>query len=237
MLSPMSRPDGGAWSPTMKPIRLLVISGSERSGSFNRALARVAAGVARREGATVTEFDLRALGLPLYDGDIEARGVPLAATQLRDALLANDALLAVTPEYNAFPTPLLLNAFDWLSRLRAGEGAVAGLEATANKPAGLLSASPGPLGGLRAMNYLRQYLQSAFAMIVVPKQFALGRAGEAFDESGALKDPRAQHSVEGVLEALGDVAAALKAARAAMNAGAAPWSSRIERTPSACSSP
>jgi len=198
----------------MKPIRLLIASGSERAGSFNRALARVAAAAARRDGASVTEFDLRALGLPLYDGDIEAgQGVPAAATQLRDALLAHDALMIVTPEYNAFPTPLVLNAFDWLSRVKADAPGGAGLAATANKPVGLLSASPGPLGGLRSMNLLRQYLQAAFAMIVVPQQFALGRAGEAFDEAGALKDAKSQHLVEGVLAALGDVAAALKAAQ------------------------
>ena len=197
----------------MKPVRLLVISGSERRGSYNRSLARVAAGVARRDGGTVTEFDLRALALPIYDGDIESEGVPAAATQLRDAVLAHDALLVVTPEYNAFPPPLLLNAFDWLSRLRAAEGTVAGLAATANRPVALLAASPGPLGGLRSMNYLRQYLQAAFAMIVVPQQFALGRAGDAFDDAGALKDPKAQHAVEGVLEALGELASALRSAR------------------------
>jgi NAD(P)H-dependent FMN reductase len=197
----------------MKPIRLLIISGSQRAGSFNRALAAVAAATARRDGCQVTEFDLRALALPIYDGDIEAEGVPPAAARLRDAVLAHDALLVVSPEYNAFPPPLLLNAFDWLSRLRAAEGAVAGLAATAGRPVALLAASPGPLGGLRAMNYLRQYLQAAFAMIVVPQQFALGRAGEAFDETGALKDPKAQHAVEGVLEALGELASALRDAR------------------------
>ncbi len=200
----------------MKPIHLLIVSGSERRGSFNRSLARVAATAARRDGATVTEFDLRALALPLYDGDIESgQGVPAAAAQLRDALRAHDALMIVTPEYNAFPTPLVLNAFDWLSRLPADGEIAAGLSATAGKPVALLSASPGPLGGLRSMNFLRQYLQGAFAMLVVPQQFALGRASDAFDEAGALKDPKAVHSVEGVLAALGDLATALKGARAA----------------------
>jgi hypothetical protein len=60
------------------------------------------------------------------------------------------------------------------------------------------------------MNLLRQYLQGAFAMIVVPQQFALGRAGEAFDADGALKDAKSQQIVEGVLTAVGDLAAALK---------------------------
>ena len=195
----------------MNPIRLLIISGSQRAGSFNRSLAHVAATAARRDGAEATEFDLRALALPLYDGDLEAAsGVPPAAFLLRDAFLAHDAVLVVTPEYNAFPTPLVLNAFDWMSRIPASAPGGAGLAATANKPAALLAASPGPLGGLRSMNLLRQYLQGAFAMIVVPQQFALGRAGEAFDAAGALKDEKSQHVVESVLAALGHLATALK---------------------------
>ena len=195
----------------MKPIRLLVASGSERAGSFNRSLARVAAAAARRDGCEATEFDLRALALPLYDGDIEhGPGVPVAALQLRDALHAHDALLLVTPEYNAFPTPLVLNAFDWMSRIPATAPGGGGLAATANKPVALLSASPGPLGGLRSMNLLRQYLAGAFQMIVVPQQFALGRAGDAFDAAGALKDAKSQQVVEGVLTAVADLATALK---------------------------
>jgi NAD(P)H-dependent FMN reductase len=171
----------------------------------------VAAAAARRDGSDVTEFDLRALALPLYDGDIEhASGVPAPALQLRDAIHAHDALLLVTPEYNGFPTPLVLNAFDWMSRIPAGTPGGAGLAATANKPAALLSSSPGPLGGLRAMNLMRQYLQGNFAMIVAPQQYALGRAGEAFDEAGALKDAKAQQMVENVLAAIGELATALK---------------------------
>lgn len=197
----------------MKPIRLLIISGSERAGSYNRQLAGVAAAAAQHDGCEVTRFDLRALALPLYDGDIEqASGVPAPALQLRDAIKAHDALLLVTPEYNAFPTPLVLNAFDWMSRIQATAEGGAGLAATGGKPAGLLSASPGPLGGLRSMTLLRQYLQTNFQMIVAPRQFALGHAGDAFDEAGALKDPKSQQQVEGVLTALGYLATALKAA-------------------------
>jgi NAD(P)H-dependent FMN reductase len=152
----------------------------------------------------------------MYDGDLEAeQGVPAGALQLQDALLEADALLLVTPEYNGFPTPLLINAFDWLSRIPAAEARPSGLASTANKPVALLSASPGPLGGLRAMNYLRQYLQMAFAMIVVPQQFALQRAHEAFDEHGMLKEERSARAVGGVIMALGALATALRAARQA----------------------
>jgi len=119
------------------------------------------------------------------------------------------------PEYNGFPTPLVINAFDWLSR-SPGQGArPSGLAITANKPLALMAASPGPLGGMRSMNFLRQYFQMSFAMIVVPQQYALGRANEAFDKRGALKDEKAQLAVAAVLSALGGLAGALHAARQA----------------------
>ena len=197
----------------MDAVRLLAISGSERSGSWNRKLLAVAEAVASARGALVTPLDLRALGLPVYDGDLEkAQGAPDATRRLRDALLGSDAVLLVTPEYNGFPPPLVVNSFDWLSRLAAEGGAPSGLGATANKPIGLMSASPGLLGGLRSLNFTRQYVSMAFAMLPVPQQFALSRANEAFDEAGALKDPKAQASVEAVVTALLRVASALKTA-------------------------
>ena len=196
-------------------LRLRVIAGSARTGSLNLHLASAAAALAREAGAQVDGFDLRALQLPVYDGDLEAaEGVHDSTLRLLDAIRTADALLIVTPEYNGFPTPLLVNAFDWLSRLGPAGERPAGLAVTANKPVALLSASPGPLGGLRSMNFLRQYLQMAFAMIVVPQQFALVRAHEAFDDQGALKDERAARSVGGVLSALGTLAAALRGAGA-----------------------
>jgi len=200
----------------MDSLRILIIPGSARAGSLNRQLAAVAANQARAAGHLVTELDLRALNLPVYDGDLEASaGVPAGALQLLQAVAHCDALLIVTPEYNGFPTPLVINAFDWLSRVVASPNELSGLATTANKPVGLLSASPGPGGALRSMNFLRQYLQMAFAMIVVPQQFALGKAHEAFDETGALKDARAGQSVEGVLKALCKLAQALKASNQA----------------------
>lgn len=197
----------------MDRIKLLIIPGSVRTGSWNRKLADVAAAKAQTAGFDADELDMRALGLPVYDGDIEAKsGVPDGAYQFQQAMLNSDAVLFVTPEYNGFPTPLVLNAFDWLSRIPEKAPQGSGLAATANKPAGLMSASPGALGGLRSMNYLRQYLQMAFAMIVVPQQFALSRANEAFDDSGGLKDAKASHSVDNVLGSLSRLALALKTA-------------------------
>lgn len=197
----------------MSALRLLALSGSERAGSLNRRLIEVAAKVARSRGAQVDHLDLRSLALPLYDGDLEkASGVPEGARRLRDALRAADGVLLSAPEYNGFPTPLLINSFDWLSRLQAEGDVPSGLAASSGKPLGLFSASPGPLGGLRSLNLTRQYLSMTIAMMPVPQQFALSRAGEAFDESGALKDAKQQAAVDAVVAALLRVAGALKAA-------------------------
>ena len=203
----------GAGSQRPSAPRLLVLAGSARQGALSGQLARAAAELARQAGCTVTVFDAATLRLPVYDGDLEASsGVPAGALQLQDALLASDGLLLVTPEYNGFPTPLLLNAFDWLSRIPASGTRPAGLAATADRPVALLASSPGPGGALRSMNFLRQYLQMAFQMVVVPQQFALGKAHEAFDEAGGLRDAKAAQAVAGVLQRLAVLARALRPA-------------------------
>lgn len=196
----------------MSALRLLAISGSSRAGSWNRKLVEVAAKAAEARGAQVEPIDLRALELPLYDADLEkASGVPEGARRLRDALRGADGVLLSAPEYNGFPTPLLINSFDWLSRLQPEGDAPSGLAASSGKPLGLFSASPGPLGALRSLNFTRQYLGMTIAMLPVPQQFALSKAAEAFDDAGALKDARQQAAVDAVVASLVRVAAALKA--------------------------
>ena len=195
------------------PLRVLLIAGSARDGAWSVKLRDAA----RREleaasASTITSvLDLRALALPLYDADLEAaQGVPDGARTLRDTIAAHDALVIVTPEYNGFPTPLFINAFDWLSRLQAEGDAKSGLATTAGKPVALLASSPGPLGGLRALNFTRQYLQMAFAMLVQPQQFALGRAKEAFAADGTLIDAKTQQAVAAVVRSLLHLSAALR---------------------------
>ncbi|WP_326541051.1 NADPH-dependent FMN reductase [Pseudorhodoferax sp.] len=184
------------------PPHLLVLPASARSGSLNRSLAAAAATLARGMGLQVSEYEPAALEMPLYNGDLErSAGMPAAARRLFDAIAASDGLLVVTPEYNGYPTPLFINAFDWLSRIEAAPPQPSGLALTAERPAALLSASPGVLGGQRSLNLVRGYLEGAFQMLVVPQQFALGKAHEAFDEQGLLRDPKAAARVSQVLQA------------------------------------
>lgn len=177
--------------------RILAMAGSSRNGALSLRLRDAGAAALRAAGAAVELLDLRALDLPLYDGDHEQQhGIPDGARSLRDALLQADGLLFVTPEYNGFPTPLALNAWDWLSRLGAEGDKPAGLTVTAGKPLALLSSSPGPWGGMRALGLMRQFLGGTFQMLVLPQQLAVGRANEALDGAGTLKDARQQKTLE-----------------------------------------
>lgn len=196
----------------MNPLNVLVMPGSARQASLNRRLAAAAAARIAAAGAGVTTVDWAALDIPLYHGDVEAAGMPAGAVALWRQIAAHDAVLVVTPEYNAFPPPLLVNAFDWVSRVPAADGLPAGLGVTAGKVTGLLSASPGALGGLRSLMFLRQFLQLSIGMLVVPEQFALGQANQAFAEDGRLADARQASGLQRVIDALLRTAGAMRAA-------------------------
>src|SRR5207237_5420643 len=77
--------------------KVLGISGSLRRGSYNSALLRAAQrlmpGDAALEIATIR-------GIPLYDADVEAQGIPAAVSQLKEAIVAADAVMLVTPVFN-----------------------------------------------------------------------------------------------------------------------------------------
>lgn len=171
-------------SPSSRPVRLLAISGSARQGSLNRQLVDLAARRAQALGAEVTHVDLRELAMPVYDDDwAAAHGKPAGALKLRELFASHDGLLLACPEYNALPTPLLINSFDWLSTVQAQGELPSGTGATAGKPVGLLAASPGALGGIRALPIVRTYLSTNFAMVVVPEQMGLPLADQQLDTS------------------------------------------------------
>ena len=114
------------------------ISGSLRRDSFNTALLRAATAM-MPDGAQLTIGSIR--GIPLYDADVEAEGIPQPVTELKDAIAAADGLLLATPEYNNSMAGVLKNAIDWLSRPPADIKRVFG-----GKPVAILGATPGNFG-------------------------------------------------------------------------------------------
>ncbi len=109
-------------------------------------------------------------------------------------LIEHHGFLISSPEYNSAISGVLKNAIDWASRPEPNEPS---LLAFKGKVAGLVSASPGHLGGIRGLAVLRSIL-SNIGVIVIPTQMAISRANDAFEPDGALKDERQQAAVESV---------------------------------------
>ncbi|MBL4697918.1 MAG: NAD(P)H-dependent oxidoreductase [Phycisphaerales bacterium] len=191
-------------------LKVAIISGSLRQGSFNTALARfVANNMASSEGFEIDEISLGDLDLPMFSEDLEAKGMPAMVLELKDRLIAADAVLIASPEYNGSLSGALKNAIDWASRPREGEAPLACFK---GKVGGLLAASPGAIGGLRGLRHVRQIL-TQLHMVVVPSEFALGVAHEAFDDAGNLKDERAATMAKGVGLAVVEMTKALQSTK------------------------
>lgn len=184
----------------MSKPKVLVFSDSARRDSVNQKLATVSAEMAREAGAEVTLVSLADYPMPLYDGDLEvAEGLPEDAVKLKALFVENDALLLACSEYNSSITPLLKNTIDWVSRPATDDEP--SLSAYTGKVAGLLAASFGGLGGMRGLVHVRSILGNV-GVTVIPQQFALGGAFQAFDKSGNLLEGRSKGGVEKVVSAL-----------------------------------
>lgn len=169
--------------------KILVLSGSTRSGSYNSKLAALAVKKLAQFDAEPTRISLADHNLPIYDGDLEASGgVPRAAATLKQLLMAHHGVFIASPEYNAGVAPVLKNAIDWISRVRGG--AEAPLAAFRGRVFAISSASPGAYGGMRGLIALRQVLELGLGATVLPEQVAVARAHDAFDPSGGLADER-----------------------------------------------
>lgn len=190
---------------TIRP-KVLVLAGSTRKDSYNKKLAKAAMVGAVHAGAEATFIDLADYPLPLFDEDLEKQvGIHENEKKLKDLFKSHHALLISSPEYNSSISAVLKNAIDWISR---PTGDSRPLEAFAGKVAGLMSASPGALGGLRGLVHLRSILGN-IQVLVIPDQFALVKAHEAFDDQGRLKDEKQRASVEAIGQKVAATAARL----------------------------
>lgn len=161
-------------------MKILLFSGSLRKASLNKKLVAVAEKILSEDKALIaTVADLQALEIPVYDGDIEEKGIPEGVRRLGEMIAAADALVISSPEYNAAMAGSLKNAIDWVSRLKPMP--------LAEKPVMLMGASPGYFGTIRAQVISRAPFDTLGAFFY-PQTFALPKAGDAFTASGDFAD-------------------------------------------------
>ena len=181
-------------------MKLLIFAGSTRLQSFNRQLAANAATLARASGAEVTRLELADFDIPLYNADLERAGTPPDVIRLKQLLFEHPAWIICSPEYNGSYTALLKNTLDWASSPVPGDPDwEQGSKPFVGKVVGLLSASPGALGGLRSLSHLAPLLLNLQCW-VAPQQFALAAAGQAFDAQGDLPSAAHRSRVQAVLD-------------------------------------
>ncbi|WP_328842698.1 NADPH-dependent FMN reductase [Streptomyces sp. NBC_00258] len=167
-------------TPTREPLRFLVVSASGRADSLNTQLARLAAATIEADGSVADLATVKDFAVPDYDGDAEARnGIPLGAEHFKRRLEDADALVVVSPEYNASIPGVLKNLLDWVSRFRP--------QPFSDRQTLLMSASPSMVGGNRGLWALRVPLEHLGAR-VYPGMFSLARADTMLTTGGLLSD-------------------------------------------------
>lgn len=181
-------------------MKVLVFAGSTRLQSHNRKLAREVAAMVASTGHEATHLELGDYDVPMYNADLEARGTPADVMKLKQIFYEHPAWLICTPEYNASYPALLKNTLDWLSSPVKNDSIWNDdFRFSRGKVVGVLSASPGALGGLRSQSHLVPLLFNLHCW-VAPRTFALGRAGQAFDEQGKLIDEGARAKTRAVID-------------------------------------
>ncbi len=161
-------------------VKLLGISGSLRRGSYNSSLLRAATRLMPPD-ATLEVASIR--GIPLYDGDLEAQGIPPAVMQLKEAVVAAAGVLLVTPEYNNSIPGVFKNAIDWLSRPSSDIRRV-----FTGRPFAVIGASPGGFGTTLSQAAWLPVLRTLGAQFWAGGRLQVSRANTVFDEAGNLKD-------------------------------------------------
>jgi chromate reductase, NAD(P)H dehydrogenase (quinone) len=168
--------------------KLVGISGSLRRGSHNGALLRAATRLMPQQ-ATLEIASIR--GIPLYDYDVEMQGMPAAVTQLKQAIIAADGVLLVTPEYNNSLPGVFKNAIDWLSRPPADVRRV-----FAGKPFAVIGASAGNWGTVLSQAAWLPVLRTLGTLPWFGGRVAVPRAASVFDEGGNLKDAAVEEQLK-----------------------------------------
>jgi chromate reductase len=174
-----------------RSVRIVGIAGSLRRDSYNRAALRAAQELFPKD-ADLEVFDLA--DIPIFNQDDETE-IPPALQKFKRRILAADALLFATPEYNASVSGVLKNAIDWASRPAANN-------VWAGKPAAIMGASSGAWGTVRAQSHLHQILVHLDVLCLNQPEVMIADAGHRFDYMGKLIHDPSREYVQTLLEAL-----------------------------------
>ena len=160
-------------------MKVAVIVGSLRKGSYNRMIAKALCALA----PSGMQCDMVEIGsLPLYNPDLEEGAVPPSWEEFRKRVRACDAVLFVTPEYNRSVPGPLKNAIDVGSRPY-------GKSVWSKKPAAVVSVSPGAIGAFGANQHLRQsFVFLDMPAMQQPEAYIGGVAGLVDDKGEVTKE-------------------------------------------------
>ena len=172
------------------PHHIVVLVGSLRKESFSLKIARA---LARLAPATLKLEVVSLRGISFFDQDLEATP-PADWVALREKIQKSAGVLFVTPEYNRSIPGVLKNAIDVASR-PYGKSSFLG------KPIGIVSNSPGPLGGVSAAKHLQNILPGISGPILGQPEIYLNGVGDAFDEKGNLVKESLQKVLQQYIEA------------------------------------
>jgi chromate reductase len=185
-----------------EPLRVLVFSASLRENSLNTGLAKLAASIIEQHGGKVDFANMSEFDCPSFNQDLEINNMhPPGAEEFRKRILANDAFVISSPEYNGSMPGFLKNVIDWVSRFRP--------QPFNERHAMLMSASPSMAGGNHGLWSLRIPLEKLGAN-VFSSMFSLAAAHKAFTPEWAIADETLAKRFEENLTAFLSLAEAAK---------------------------
>ena len=154
---------------------VVTIAGSLRKESFSLKVARA---LAKLAPSSLKLDVITPQGISFFNQDLEANP-PADWLSFREKLQQSNGILFVTPEYNRSIPGALKNAIDVGSR-PYGKSSFNG------KPVGIVSNSPGPLGGVSAAKHLQNILPGIAGPILQQPEIYLNGIGDAFDANGEV---------------------------------------------------
>src|SRR6201992_979218 len=154
---------------------IVTLAGSLRKESFS---LKVANALAKLAPASLKLDVITPAGISFFNQDLAANP-PADWLSFREKLQKSSGVIFVTPEYNRAIPGVLKNAIDVASR-PYGKSSFLG------KPTGIISNSPGPLGGVNAAKSLQNVLPGITGPIMGQPETYLNAVGDAFDDKGNL---------------------------------------------------